>query len=561
MANVGPRRDNAGQNTLLFMKDGVLVEAQSEIDKCSVNLRKRFEELIQTESEYVQALAAITENREEILMAVKSSRKYNTEQKIEFEKALELISAMQNIHQRLIEEITAFYALTEEYLNSDGDKAEALERMREKSKDIKVLSNISNAYVIEYTSIYHEGILDLFAKEGVIRKKTRDQIDEHLKRNAYIQKQNSNIDHLWIQPVQRTARYPLLFGDITKDQNPDNPFANILKDMHEFFKNYAQKSDQALSHRQSEAKRYMYTTRKSHNPKLKTKRDLKIISPLGTKAKTIADLRAHINQIATIEGHSFTFVTEVDDALKPISLIISDESNNEIMKIHINQSSQIEIEFMTNKNLDYHALEIAQGILQSINAKHEYIKAESRDPKMSELIDYLKQIKLDIEPKRKPLLIANRQLPIQASDKMETLLLDYRNISIHSRYERAGGKNAPKGSIRAGQIELLERIIRDLTLDKSYSNREKEMILAGVLENYQTQLAKDQKNSKLFKVVSDLYNKLPKEAKNQLAHPASKKFIVEKNIYEHIKNKRGADAMKAAFETIDKSNTKKNRIR
>ena len=124
-------------------------------------------------------------------------------------------------------------------------------------------------------------------------------------------------------------------------------------------------------------------------------------------------------------------------------------------------------------------------------------------------------------------------------------------IPIRKRYEALGGSHNKRASLRESQIDLLQTVIDTLHKDNSYSGEEKTVILSGVLENFQRQLEGDKRNSKLFKVVNDLYKPLQAEAKNHATHQAGLLYISTLKLEEKIP--KGMKAFNDASEQLNRA--------
>lgn len=195
----------------------------------------------------------------------------------------------------------------------------------------------------------------------------------------------------------------------------------------------------------------------------------------------------------------------------------------------------------------------APDIVQKFQATSQNVKV-SKEPllqqakviqlKQPEIPDHMKAYETDIKlfnqfliPYLQPESIANQT-----------------QSSIRMRYEQLGGKSHQPGSVRDAQIEFLQSCISQLYQDNNYSGMEKATIMAGILENLQVQLEKHKRSSKLLKVVNEMYNTLPQDAKTNMAQPASDAFI-----QKHHASFGGSKGIQAFVETQKTINERKNK--
>ncbi|MCS5709035.1 hypothetical protein CC99x_008980 [Candidatus Berkiella cookevillensis] len=103
--------------------------------------------------------------------------------------------------------------------------------------------------------------------------------------------------------------------------------------------------------------------------------------------------------------------------------------------------------------------------------------------------------------------------------------------TIQKRYQQKGGTHNKKGSIREGQINLLQSYLEAAYTDNNYSAAEKGLLLSGILENFHMQLKGDGRGSKLLKILGELEKIVPEDAKHHSKQQIA--LLTEAFIKEH----------------------------
>lgn len=365
-----------------------------------INLSHFFRELIDTEIVYCKNMNLISINREVILGTVKFRVKLPECEEIIFFRMMALVEKIVNEHVLLsayFETLRNLVTKEQEPIGTIGE-----EIVNDIVDKIKECSGRCLKETILYVQLYDE-FRNSFV--GKIDGEIAHEID--LRINNENDKDISGIADIWIRPIQRFLKYPSLFLQGWNFCQENSIFFNMFNNLHYFFKkccneiNETKRNDELAKKAQSQQEaKEAYELIKSEAPDWCSKSKMKIVfSQRPPYVLSLHDLFSHkLRYLSSVAGHQIYFE---DNDIHQESIVVT-SMTQEVLRLTLQERDIIQD--IEGGKVNFQSLEIAQGILQVLNAEPEQVEVSCfkmmgwiQDTEATKVMVVLKKTKLSLQ--------------------------------------------------------------------------------------------------------------------------------------------------------------------